>query len=68
MNKLLLSLLAGASLMCLASCETGDYDDDDDDDDRRTTTTTTTEETMVRAPSTLVPITGSVQTTQTTTY
>ena len=67
MNKLILSLLAGTSLMCLSSCETGDYDDDDDDDERRTTTTTTTEETVV-TPSTLVPISGAVQTTRTTTY
>ena len=69
MNKLILSLLAGASLMCLSSCETGDYDDDDDDDERRTITTTT-EETTLRTPATIVPITGGVQTqtTQTTTY
>ncbi|MES2596953.1 MAG: hypothetical protein V4662_16535 [Verrucomicrobiota bacterium] len=63
MNKLLLSVLAGTSLMCLASCET--YDDDDDDD-RPRTVTTTTEETTVSTPSTLVPISGTVQTTRTT--
>ncbi len=66
MNKLLLALLAGTSLMCLASCETGDYDDDDDDRPQRTTTTT--QETTVHSPTTLVPVTGSLETTRTVTY
>ncbi len=64
MNKLLLTLLASASLLCLSNCET--YDDDDDDDDHRhnrgTTTTTTTEETTVRSPSSLVPMSTTVET------
>ncbi len=66
MSKLLLSLLAGTSLMCLSSCETGDYDDDDDDRPQRTTTTVTEETTVT--PSTLVPISGSVQTQTVRTY
>ncbi|WP_146851018.1 hypothetical protein [Brevifollis gellanilyticus] len=67
MNKLLLALLAGTSLMCLASCETYDHDDDDDDHPRRSVMTTT-EETTVSSPTAIVPVSGAVQTTRTVTY
>jgi hypothetical protein len=71
MNKLLLSLLAGASLTCLSNCESYDHDDDDDDDHRRnrgSTTTTTTEETTVSSPTSLVPLSSTVETQTTRTY
>ena len=69
MNKLLLSFLACASLICLTNCET--YDDDDDEDHRHnrgSTTTTTTEETTVSSPTSLVPLSATVETQTTRTY
>jgi len=69
MNKLLLSFLAIASLLCLSNCET--YDDDDDGDGRRnrgSTTTTTTEETTISSPSRLVPLSSTVETQTTRSY
>ncbi len=71
MNKFLLSFLAGASLICLSNCES--YDHDDDDEDHRhnrgsSTTTTTTEETTVSSPTSLVPLSATVETQTTRTY
>jgi hypothetical protein len=71
MNKLLLSLMAGASLICLSNCESYDHDDDDDEDHRHnrgSTTTTTTEETTVSSPTSLVPLSATVETQTTRTY
>lgn len=69
MNKLLLTFLASASLLCLTNCET--YDDDDDEDHRHvpaSTTTTTTEETTVSSPNSIVPLSTTVETQTTRSY
>lgn len=69
MNKLLLTFLASASLLCLTNCET--FDDDDDDDHRHipaSTTTTTTEETTVSSPTSIVPLSTTVETQTTRNY
>jgi hypothetical protein len=62
MSKPLLVLLVSVSLVALTNCETYDDDDHDHRHNRGTTTTTTTEETTLRTPTTVVPLSTTVET------
>lgn len=62
LNQSALNLLALASLFCLTNCETYDDDDHDHRHNRGTTTTTTTEQTTLRTPTTVVPLSTTVET------
>jgi hypothetical protein len=67
MKTLRLSLLATASLLLLANCET--YDEHDHSPHRRgSTTTTTTEETTLSTPLTHTPLSTTVETQTTRSY
>lgn len=68
MNKLLLTFLASASLMCLTNCETFDDDDEDHRHVPASTTTITTEETTVSSPNSIVPLSTTVETQTTRSY
>jgi hypothetical protein len=61
-NQSAMALLALASLFCLTNCETYDDDDHDHRHNRGTTTTTTTEQTTLRTPTTVVPLSTTVET------
>jgi hypothetical protein len=51
-----LTVLASISLLGLTNCTSND------DQDRSTTTTTTTEETTLRTPTTVIPLSTTVET------